>query len=188
MKSKELAAITFAVLLFSCSTKINDETYAKVQKRGSEMTTLTQSVLLSNVVQATQKGGTIYAVEFCNLEASSIVDSLNHANNCVISRISPKNRNQQNNLETDTDEKMWSLFSQGILNDTLVIENKNLTYYKPIKIMLPACLSCHGEPGVDIETGTHEKIQNLYPGDLATGYKLGDLRGLWKIEFKKNGF
>ena len=61
-----------------------------------------------------------------------------------------------------------------------------LVYYKPIRIALPACLKCHGEPISDIDVATSEKIQNLYPADLATGYKLNDFRGLWKIEFPVN--
>jgi cytochrome c553 len=57
-------------------------------------------------------------------------------------------------------------------------------YYKPIRIVMPACLKCHGVPGTDIDSVTIQKLQSLYPADLATGYRLNDFRGLWKVEFK----
>jgi len=30
---------------------------------------------------------------------------------------------------------------------------------------------------------TDSLIKTLYPNDLATGYKVGDLRGIWSIQF-----
>jgi hypothetical protein len=50
---------------------------------------------------------------------------------------------------------------------------------------MPACLQCHGQPGTDINEATMAQIKNLYPEDHATGYKLGDVRGLWKVTFKE---
>ena len=184
MKSKIQLIACSALLLFSCnSKKISEETYAEFQKKGTEISNNAQSVLLANVGKAIQTGGTVYAVEFCNLEASGIVDSLNQANNCVISRVSEKNRNLQNKLKTSTEKGLWKIFETKNLTDTLIQEQNKLVYYKSIKTGLPACLKCHGQPGSDIEPSTFDKIQSLYPADLATGYKLNDFRGLWKIEF-----
>ena len=181
-----LVLIIAAFFLYSCNSKIDTETYSKYQKRGGEISNLAQSVLLANVGQAIQKGGPVHAVEFCNLKASLIIDSLNNVNNCVISRVSDKNRNPENNLKTGTDENIWSIFVKGATKDTVIQEHKKLIYYKPIKIALPACLKCHGETGSNIDSTTSEKIQNLYPADLATGYKINDFRGSWKIEFSIN--
>ena len=181
---KTLILSCAVTLLFSCnSKKISNETYTEFQKMGNEISNKTQSVLLANVGKAMQTGGAVYAVKFCNLEASNIVDSLNKANNCVISRISDKNRNPENKLKTSTEKNIWKIFETKNLTDTLIQEQNRLVFYKPIKTGLPACLKCHGQPGSDIEPSTFDKIQNLYPADLATGYKLNDFRGLWKIEF-----
>jgi hypothetical protein len=184
MKQNYFLIAVFAILMISCKSKIDNETYSEFQKKGNETATLAQSVLLANVGQAIQKGGAEYAVEFCNLKASAIVDSLNHANNCLISRVSAKNRNPGNNLNTETDKILWAIFESGTLNDTVIHESKTLVYYKTIKTSLPACLKCHGFPGSDIDSTTTVKLKTLYPDDLATGYKLNDFRGLWKIEFK----
>ncbi len=184
MKSKTLLIACAAILLFSCnSKKISKETYTEFQKMGNEISNKAQSVLLANVGQAMQTGGAVYAVEFCNLEASTIVDSLNKVNNCIISRVSEKNRNPENKLKTSTENDLWEIFGKGNLNDTIIQEQNKLVFYKAIKTGLPACLKCHGQPGYDIVPATFDKIQHLYPADLATGYNLNDFRGLWKIEF-----
>lgn len=184
MKSRILFIVCAAILLFSCnSKKINEQTYVGFQKKGQELSTLAQSVLLANVAQAMQTGGAVYAVEFCNLNASSIVDSLNQANNCIISRVSGKNRNPENNLKTSAEKDLWEFFGKGNITDTIIQEQNKLVFYKPIKTGLPACLKCHGQPGSDIDPATLDKIQHLYPADLATGYELNDFRGLWKVEF-----
>ena len=183
MKKNYFLIAVFAILMISCKSKIDNATYVEIQKRGSEISSEAQSVLLANVGRAMQTGGSEYAVEFCNLKASSIVDSLNSVNNCAISRVSAKNRNPENGLKTEADKKLWAIFEAGTLSDTVIQESKTLVYYKPIKTALPACLKCHGELGTDIDSTTTVKLKTLYPADLATGYKLNDFRGLWKIEF-----
>lgn len=184
--------VLIAVLFFSCGQKsgetIDSETYVRYQKSGTEISKQTQGVLLSNVSKAMQQGGSLYAVEFCNLQASGLVDSLNAEFDCKISRITDKNRNPENHLGTKTDRQIWAYFSNiqqhEELHDTLVQNKEKITYYKPILTAMPACLQCHG-PAEEIEPETYKKIQNLYPEDKATGYSLNELRGMWKIEFGK---
>ncbi len=186
MKQNYFLIAVSAILLLSCKSKIDNATYFEILKKGNETATLAQSVLLANVGQAMQTGGPVYAVEFCNLKASTIVDSLNSTNNCVISRISAKNRNPENELKTNSDQILWSIFETGILKDTIIQENKKLIYYKPIKTAIPACLKCHGELGTDIDSNISEKLKNLYPAVFATCYKLNEFSSLWKIEFSVN--
>ena len=110
MKSTHLiAAFLFVLILGSCNsskTKIDDETYITYLKKGDEITNLAQATLLGNVSKAMQKGGPEYAVEFCNLKASSLVDSLSSLNDCVISRVSDKNRNPENNLKNQQEKAL----------------------------------------------------------------------------------
>ncbi len=182
---KEYFLIAILFLLISCKSKTEIANYSEMLKKGNETSSLAQSVLLANVGQALQTGGPVYAVEFCNLKASVIIDSLNKADNCRISRISIKNRNSENGLKTESDKILWAIFENGTVTDTLIKENENLIYYKSIKTGLPACLKCHGTVDSDIDTVTAGKLKSLYPSDLATGYKLNDFRGLWKIEFSQ---
>ncbi|WP_340112685.1 c-type heme family protein [Maribellus mangrovi] len=182
---RKILTITVLVvfILFSCKTGIDPETYQEYQSKGNEVTNLAQATLLSNVGSAIQKGGPEYAVEFCNLKVSGIVDSLNQVNNCKISRISEKNRNPGNALKTKADKKLWELFEMSAQTDTVIQDNNAILYYKRINTAMPACLKCHGNPDADINSSTKEKLQRLYPKDLATGYDLNEFRGLWKVEF-----
>ncbi|WP_167619207.1 Tll0287-like domain-containing protein [Maribellus sediminis] len=180
--------LLFAGLLFlslsACKQGIDNETYTKFQARGNDVTNLAQGTLLVNVGSAIQQGGPKYAVEFCNLKAGGIIDSLNLIYNCTISRVSDKNRNPENGLKDKIDRAVWSTFSANDQIDTLLQVKNNFVYYKRINTAMPACLKCHGNPDTDINPTTREKLQKLYPNDLATGYKLNDFRGLWKLEFK----
>lgn len=192
MNKSVIGFVVFSVILFACNSgssekeNISPETYSTYLLKGKDISALAQGVLLANVGKAMQQGGPEHAVEFCNLKASSIVDSLNRTNNCVISRISDKNRNPQNVLKNEDDKNLWAYFSAqpaDMARDTLVQNSDGLVFYTPIRIALPTCLKCHGTPGEEIDNATHEKLQNLYPADLATGYNLNDFRGLWKIQF-----
>lgn len=177
-------ALFLLSLIFSCTNKLDKEQYEKFTKAGEEISVLAQGTLLKNVGAAMAKGGPEYAVEFCNLKASSIIDSLNAQYNCTINRVSDKNRNPEARLNK-LEQKLWEQFESGKMGNTLVPKDGTVVYYKPIKIAMPACLKCHGTPGTDINEATAEKLLNLYPEDLATGYALNDFRGLWKIEFKR---
>jgi hypothetical protein len=184
---KKNASVLLVVIFgfFACNPKIDSETYSHFRSKGNEVTGLAQSTLLTNVGNAIQKGGPEYAVEFCNLNASGLIDSLNRVNNCTISRVSEKNRNPENNLKTKSEKTLWSAFQNQALMDTVLKERDKMVYYKRINTAMPACLKCHGNIETDINVNTKKKINELYPNDLATGYKLNEFRGLWKVEFKE---
>jgi len=184
MKANYLLLMFMSIVLLSCRQTISPKQYSEFQSKGNDISNLAQTTLLANVGTAIQSGGPDFAVEFCNLNASGIVDSLSKANDCVISRVSAKNRNPLNGLNTEQEKLLWAIFDLGQVKDTVVKVEKKLVYYKTIKTAMPACLKCHGVPGAEMDSITFEKIKALYPADLAMGYKLNDFRGLWKIEFE----
>jgi len=176
--------VVLVVILQSCNTRpnLNEDNYSDYRKKGNEISNLAQATLLANVGKAIQTGGPEYAVEFCNLKASGIVDSLNTVYQSHISRVSALNRNPENQLSSETDRELWELFENNTQLDTVVQFDNKIMYYKRINTAMPACLKCHGVPGTDINAATAEKLQALYPNDKAQGYHLNDFRGLWKIE------
>ncbi len=191
MKLRNNLMLISFFLIFSCQQKpsqnsMDAETYARYLTAGNEVSTATQAALLANVSQAMQQGGSLYAVEFCNIHAADITDSLSQKWNCEIARISEKNRNSENALSTGTDKDMWEYFftlhRDGVQRDTIIAVEGQPIYYRPIVTGMPACLQCHGSPQ-EMDPATYSKIQELYPSDLAMGYKLNDFRGLWKIVF-----
>lgn len=156
-------------------------------KKGAEISGTSQSALLKHLSAAMEEGEAAYAVQFCNLRAIEVIDSISKLNDCLVSRISDRNRNPDNELDTETDKNIWDYYKSAAtavtLSDTVLQAEGRMVYYRPIKIGMPTCLKCHGKPGVDIDDVTLAVIDSLYPNDLAKNYESGDLRGLWKIEF-----
>ena len=54
---------------------------------------------------------------------------------------------------------------------------KNFRFMKAIPTG-EVCLKCHGS---EMKPGIKAKLQELYPNDKATGFKLGDIRGAFTI-------
>ena len=52
-------------------------------------------------------------------------------------------------------------------------------YVEPIMVQ-PMCLVCHGEA---LQPGVAAQIDERYPEDRATGFKAGDFRGVFWVEF-----
>ncbi len=160
----------------------------KYLKTGGEIATLTQAELLKVVQGAMARGGPAYAVDYCNVEALELKDSLSDLYNCRIQRLSAKYRNPADQPVTEIEleqlESYETLHSEGkTLTPSIHIVGNELEYYQPILVGSGACLLCHGDPETQISTETMSIIKKLYPDDLATGYALNDFRGVWKITF-----
>jgi hypothetical protein len=153
-------------------------------KEGAEVAALAQRTLVTNLTQAIESGGATYAIGFCNTRADELMDSLSESFSCSVSRITDRNRNPENSIQSDLDTTIWQFYkSTGSSSDTFLVSGESGFFFRPIKIALPLCLNCHGEPGLEIEKETLAIIDSLYPLDLARNYKTGDLRGLFKVEF-----
>src|SRR5699024_210357 len=148
-----------------------------------------QATLLANVASAIQKGGTEYAVDFCNTQAISLTDSIADLYTVTIQRITNKPRNPNNYLATAQDSLVWDKMLQHtqekgkLPTGFLEADAGEYYYYKPITMGMPTCVKCHGGTE-DINPRTREILQQRYPTDKATGYKTGDFRGMWKIKMK----
>lgn len=176
---------------FALSACSNNETGAlseaeqiRVLSLGDRITMNAQQSLLQNVATAIQQGGTDYAVAFCNTKAIPLTDSLSKEHKVSIQRLSDKNRNPANALQTATDSLIWEQFRSAKAPRVVQEKNGYIYYYKPIIMAIPTCMKCHGGKN-DIQKSTMEIITQKYPEDKATGYKPGDLRGMWKVTIKE---
>lgn len=187
----------FSLMITSCC--INNEKAAQEEesikheylRKGGEIVKLTQSELLKNVSHAMEIGGPEYAIDFCNLRAMLLKDSLSSLNNCQIRRIAIKYRNPTGMPQTDLEKELLFNYQDSHLQGKSIkpkvyLFNDRIEYYQAITIGKGACLVCHGSPGVQIADETLEMIKARYPNDLATGFALNDFRGAWKITFMKD--
>lgn len=192
MRIIKLLLISF--LITSCGSNVKKQEEALRQgylQKGGQIANLTQAELLKNVSMAINKGGPGYAIEFCNLKALALKDSLSLKNNCQIQRISAKYRNPADRPQTEKEKEQLDQYqlafqNEESLNAEVYVYADRIEYYQPIMIAMEACLKCHGEPGKQIAEETLDMIKAKYPNDLATGYAMNDFRGAWKITFPQN--
>ena len=185
---RNLLAISIIILVSSSAGR--EELKQEYLMKGSEITSLTQAELLKNVAQAMQKGGPVYAIEFCNLRALALKDSLSQLNDCDIQRLAIKYRNPLDKPSTESETAQLNDYQEAFakgdsLGPVVHIFEDRVEYYQPILINNGACLICHGAPGTQIADQTLEVIRAKYPDDKATGFAMNDLRGAWKITFKR---
>jgi hypothetical protein len=151
---------------------------------GDSLTMNAQSTLLGFVSSQIGSNGFEGAVSYCNVHAVGITDSLSNLHGAKISRVTDKTRNK-NNSATDEERAILDFFrSNPNTKDTLVEADGQKTYYKKIGIGMPTCLKCHGNEEKDIDKKALSVINEKYPDDEARNYKMGDLRGAWKVVFE----
>lgn len=158
-------------------------------EKGKQISGLAQGKLAGKLVKAIQDSGIVHALQFCSVEALPLTKSVGKEQGVKLSRVSHKPRNPlniANDEEMNIIKNYQNLVAQNAEPKPMVVEKENhFLYYSPIIIPADLCLRCHGEPGKDIAEEDFITIQMLYPEDKATGFGLGDLRGLWKIRFDK---
>ncbi|MCO5234159.1 MAG: DUF3365 domain-containing protein [Chitinophagales bacterium] len=177
--------------LASCNQKakeISKEEKASYLMKGDSISTHAQKILLANVSQSITNSGVTGAIDFCNLNAMPLTDSVSSIYTASIQRLSDKNRNPNNAIQEESDWKAWEeiklLMANKDIQEKHIIQQNgdNIYYYKPIVLGMPTCLSCHGQIDIDISSETYNNILSKYPKDKAIGYHLGELRGMWKIK------
>jgi len=168
--------------------KISDgEIMTAAAKWGESLAQQTQQLLGTNLKMALQESGPKGAIKFCNIQAYPLVDSIQQNQEIHIRRTSLKIRNQENK-PTALEKRILEAYNYNQENDQPLtgnvqqLEGNYLLYTKPIVINNPACLNCHGKVGENVSAETFALINELYPGDSATGFELGDLRGMWSIK------
>jgi len=173
----------FAVLLTSCeqSKPISPEALAQ----GKTHALTAQKALGGQLMKALGEGGTIHALNYCNLEAANITKQASENTGVKISRASDQYRNPAN--AANADQLAYIKKAKAAIEDgqapTPEIKriNKQLVGYYPI-MTNGMCLQCHGRQGKTLLAETQERIQSLYPDDKAVGYDVDQLRGIWVIE------
>jgi hypothetical protein len=158
---------------------------------GDSIATEAQVQLISNLQKAIADKGVDGAVEFCNVNATPLLNEVAEKYNVNIRRASNRYRNpadQPNEDERQLLEAYEYNAENGIKSEPSIqkVENGDvLLYTKAIVIPGAFCLSCHGDPSKEIDSKTLEKIDSIYPNDKAKGHQIGDLRGMWSIRIPK---
>lgn len=163
----------------------NEEKSAYIQK-GKQIAKATFVTLSEELKIQVKKGGIHEAINYCNVNAFPLTDSISQANNVVIRRVTGKMRNQSNAPDAIESQQIADYQEQmkmGVQLKPVVVEvDGNARFMAPITLK-PMCLNCHGTPIKHISKSDLAEIRELYPEDKAINYKAGDLRGIWSITF-----
>lgn len=189
---KTIGLFLFTLLLFACGNENTQQAKGQIVEQdslallnfGDSITSFAQNVLLQNVAQAMQNGDTDAAISFCNIAAMPLTDSLSHLHNVTIQRLTDKNRNPKNAIQSPMDSVAWEKIKTGKTHFVQSANDGEQYYYKPIVMAMPTCIKCHGNES-DIALSTSKLLQQKYPADKAIGYVLGDMRAMWKIKIKE---
>lgn len=188
--------LALSLLVVSCGTPAAPEeavaTTETGQARdyladGQQIAGATFTTLSSQLKAAMGEGGVQQAVAYCQLAAHPITDSLSEVYQANIRRITDRPRNPQNTASAAEVELMEAykkqLAQEEKIAPQVVTVDGQTRFYAPI-VLMDLCQKCHGTVGETIQAEDYAFIQERYPQDQATGYKSGDLRGLWQITFR----
>ena len=182
MYFRNTAILLLAGMIVACA---NPEPDPIPGARGANLLVPLKANLKKELVAAMHEGP-VEAIAACNTAAPQIAEDLS-VDDVRMGRSSHKLRNPDNvapewaapairrwadhRIRDDDDEKV--LFSLVKLDDG------RYGYAEPIFVQ-PLCLTCHGET---LAPEVAAKIADLYPDDQATGFKAGDFRGVFWVEF-----
>ncbi len=212
MKASLIAPVlALAVLLTACHEPADSQT--KIPNASNEVGSLPPSdlravamregkrivgeaftLLSTNLFQAIQQGGITNALSVCSVKALPLTQLVGDTNQVKLSRVSHKTRNSANQ-PSETELKILTDFQGQIAGKTnppspVVTSDAagRLTFYAPIVLNNPLCLNCHGTPDEQIPPEVVALLEKLYPQDEATGFSMGELRGMWRVAFGANAF
>lgn len=123
------------------------------------------------------------AIEMCTHNQSVNNYSKTLPEGITLRRITSKARNEGHIAKNDLEAK--TLIEMDSLKKPIIkkVSNNHFQFYKPL-IVKEACLKCHGSIE-QIGENSLGLIKKSYPNDKATGYKVGDVRGVFLVDIVK---
>ncbi|MFM2243068.1 MAG: hypothetical protein RLZ97_1923 [Verrucomicrobiota bacterium] len=141
--------------------------------------------LSGELSKAMTAGGPVAAIAVCSEMALPLTVEVGGEHGVVLTRLSDRPRRPGQDA-SGADAAALTAFREAIKAGEAPspqheeMPDGSTVVRLPIVISQPVCLQCHG--GDEVAAETRAKLQDLYPDDQATGYKLGELRGLWRVE------
>ena len=184
---KAITILFLALLvLASCHTRQN-MTDEEVIEKGSAISGKLQAALAKELTAKMKENGAEEAIDYCSLQALPITQQISEEEKVELARVSHKFRNPSNAAseeELKLIENYINLQQSGEQLSPVVISGKGVkTYYSPITLAAPLCLSCHGNSS-EIDPGALAVIKERYPDDKAVDFELNEVRGMFKVVFK----
>jgi hypothetical protein len=142
--------------------------------------------LSGQLLAAVADGGPAGAIEFCSREAVLLSDGVvaELGEGWAVKRTALRTRNPANApdaLEARALDRFHAAESAGggLEDHVQRTADGDFRYYRPLRIA-PLCMECHGDPEA-MQPAVRQALADRYPEDAATGYAVGELRGLIRV-------
>lgn len=173
---RALLMIVALLWLTGCPRKFDEEAW---KARGAEAVAPFKQQLKAALVEGLAESPQA-AIATCRIEAPEIARAAS-TEGVKVGRASHKLRNPENRAK----DWMTPLIGQYLGGATepraVVIDEQTVGYVEPI-VLQPLCVTCHGTA---IPAAIEAGIAELYPSDEATGFQVGDFRGVFWAELKR---
>lgn len=186
---RRMVALLLIVAAAACGTgddeSVSPEIEAEVLELGGSASTALIGTLVAQLSGAMQAGGPVNAVDFCSTSAAELTAGVAMEQGLEIKRTSMRYRNPANapdEAETEALRHYESALAEtGVLPGPWVQKagRDEYRFYRPLLVAAP-CLNCHGSAD-EIDPAVQAILSERYPDDLATGYAVGDFRGLVRV-------
>lgn len=148
-------------------------------ERGAELLTPFKRDLKQALLGGLEQGPAA-AIDVCKLDAPAIAARLS-TKGAEMGRTSHRLRNPAN-ASPDWVRPILDAFLAGGEEPAPVaveLAGGRAGYVEPIALQ-PLCLTCHGS---SLAPDVAARLSEAYPRDRATGFEVGDLRGVWWVTF-----
>jgi len=154
---------------------VKDEGMMHIESFMETLKPTLMGLMKSDKTHVTAMGG-------CTSMAPTMTKDYNAISDTKIRRTALKYRSEKNKPDATDTVVMEKFVSSKNFKEPLVVEMSNhYRVYKALPVKQP-CLACHGE---NISEDLTKMIKRTYPKDMATGFKLGEFRGVVVAEVKK---
>ena len=173
MNTRFIITATLAGMLIGCTQATFDPEAKGAALLGPFKQTL-KTALVSGM-----EAGPVAAISVCSEEAPMISGNLS-VDGVTMGRSSHKLRNQEN-IAPGWAAPLLAGYAAGEQEGPVAVEyaENRFGYIEPIMIQ-PMCLNCHGS---ELNPDVAAAISEQYPDDQATGFSVGDFRGVFWVEF-----
>ena len=190
MRKTQLVVVLILSSWGSCYAADSDDDKALIAEMQS-ITSVFMQKLGKTLKTTIQAGGAKSAIHVCQTVAPELANQLSRETGWKVSRVSLKVRNPLIGTPDDWEQEQLRHFSKVTVSDGRLqerleasfigdsSERRSIRYLRALPTG-PLCLTCHGQTK-DIPEDVASTLEELYPHDKATGYKLGDIRGAISI-------
>jgi hypothetical protein len=162
------------------------EAFRDAVQRGDAIVGSMRTALLAELSNEMRRGGAEGAVKVCHLEATAVTQHVARKQGLAAGRTSHRLRNPTNAPRPWAAPIVASHAGKPIegVEGFVVDLGDRIGLLRPIGVGAP-CTGCHG-PREQLAPAVLKELADRYPGDEATGFKEGDLRGWFWVEVPKS--